>query len=135
MEFRNSINRHEYPDNEIVDNITYNFLRIPFEDVFNNLPLLRISSGSYSGTNVYGKNNPNSLTFDFEPKLIFVGGRYQFWAINGFYFSILFGSSSLGSQYIIQMLWEGNTVKWYSTESADKQLNLQGSQYFYIALG
>ena len=33
-EFRHSINRQEYPDDETRDNITYSFLRIPIENIF-----------------------------------------------------------------------------------------------------
>ena len=38
----------------------------------------KIQTGSYIGTGTYGSNNPNTLTFDFEPKLLIVSG-----AVNG----------------------------------------------------
>ena len=34
------------------------------------LPGVQIETGSYVGTGTYGENNPNSLTFGFEPKLV-----------------------------------------------------------------
>ena len=33
---------------------------------------VRFSSGSYVGTGTFGEDNPNSLTFDFVPKIVMV---------------------------------------------------------------
>ena len=32
----------------------------------------RVAAGSYTGTGTYGQNNPCSLTFDFQPLLVFL---------------------------------------------------------------
>ena len=32
----------------------------------------KIETGSYTGTGTYGNSNPNSLTFGFEPKIVFI---------------------------------------------------------------
>lgn len=102
----------------------------------------RIATGSYTGTGTYGASNPNSLTFKFEPKVLFISPvtnysselYYQaiFWkGVTSFPTHI--GSADTGMSVVDN--W-GKTVSWHSTEgSANGQLNASGVQYVYVAIG
>lgn len=102
----------------------------------------KITIGSYVGTGTAGSPNPNSLTFNLEPKVViivqngydnfpgtvFIRGQTQ--------------SATIGENYIsnsqLTVGWSGNTVTWYTGNSsygARAQLNISGNTYFYIALG
>lgn len=105
----------------------------------------RIAVGSYVGTGTCGSKHPNSLTFDFEPKLVvlevnkagdlrpgtvFVGGQT--------YNSGMGFVSSSFNTLDLHISWEGNTVSWYTNTDADegeKQFNSAGTTYFYFAIG
>ena len=44
-----------------------------FADLWGNIiPTAKIETGSYVGTGQYGAGNPNTLTFSFEPKVVFI---------------------------------------------------------------
>lgn len=103
----------------------------------------QIATGSYVGTRKYGPDNPNSLTFDFEPKfvLIFSGGDN-----NSVYFGFAFLTSEGGYSYKPagsngQWFYVGkitpsfgtNKVTW-SAGSAETQMN-SGFSYYYVAIG
>ena len=106
------------------------------------LGFTKIATGSYVGTGTAGSPNPNSLTFNLEPKVViivqngydnfpgtvFIRGQTQ--------------SATIGENYIsnsqLTVGWSGNTVSWYTGNSsygARAQLNISGNTYFYIALG
>lgn len=107
---------------------------------------VQIATGSYTGTGTYGESNPNSLTFDFAPKMIIAvyGGK----AYNGqLYYPILMllnpldawvnsysGNSGIGGAKTV-VTWSGNTVSWYSTADVNSQLNASGTTCHYIAIG
>ena len=101
-------------------------------DISNNLlltlPGVQIETGSYVGTGTYGASNPNSLTFGFAPKVLKLSIReesnqtYKEKIFSPFIFPSTISnvndySSSSGSTTGITISWEGNTVKWYSTNS------------------
>lgn len=106
-------------------------------------PGVQISTGSYVGTHTYGESNPNSLTFEFEPKfvLIFSGG-----SSGSVYFGMAFLTSHAGYSYKPagsngQWFYVGkitpsfgtNKVTW-SAGSAETQMNTSLS-YYYVAIG
>ena len=118
-------------------------------DVSNNLllklPGVQIATGSYVGTGTYGESNPNSLTFEFEPKfvLIFSGGSGSSGSV---YFGMAFLTSHAGYSYKPagsngQWFYVGkitpsfgtNKVTW-SAGSAETQMN-NGFSYYYVAIG
>lgn len=88
----------------------------------NDIPAVKMETGSYVGTGTYGADNPNELTFPFEPKLVIImqdTGRSsgRIWAGNGHWGTL-----------------EGNTLSWYESTAAN-QMNTSGSTYYYVALG
>ena len=101
----------------------------------------RVEVGSYTGTGTFGREKPNSLTFSFQPKFVFVvsesGSIYEnFRAFHGMPTTYVY-SSFLGSDYgeRIPLTWEGNTLRWYATKGNFYQLNTQKQKYVYIAVG
>ena len=108
----------------------------------------QVTTGSYTGTGTYGEDSPNSLTFDFEPKLLIVmSNAYSlfngpeaepaewFLAINGIeniYSAVTTNTNELTPVYFT---WSGNTVRWYEGTKDKYQLNYSGRVYRYIAVG
>lgn len=100
------------------------------------LPIVQIATGSYVGTGKYGSSNPNSLTFDFDAKAVFVNSN------NGGFAVFVKGTSknyvaSSDSNYPLSensLSWPENSVKWWS-ETAEDQLNESGTKYYYTAIG
>lgn len=104
----------------------------------------KIVSGSYVGTGTYGEDNKNSLTFDSPPKLLIIassgsssyGGSKSYIlllyipGLSG-YVPAVFTNGSDGF-YMVSISGSGNTVSWYSAESAAYQLNISGATYDYI---
>ena len=134
-QYLQSSNRNAYPDSGIQDGYEYEYLGVPFD---NAVSVPKIDTGSYTGTGTAGSSNPNSLTFEFVPKLVFVhkssDGRYQMCAINGDSDCV---SRHVGSsQYVVKTVWENKKLSWYNTDdSASTQLNESGAVYNYIAIG
>lgn len=102
----------------------------------------QIASGSYIGDGKYGIDNPNSLTFDFEPKIVIIqcadsSLKKYLLAINGVNSSGPFDESA-SSSYKDIFNWDGNTFSWYHTGSnnpAFMQYNEEGAAYHYFAIG
>lgn len=104
----------------------------------------KIMSGSYVGTGTYGKDNKNSLTFDNPPKMLIVAspGNIGYNDIRSYdlllYISGFNGlaPSSFTNKtfgfYMVRISGSGNTVSWYSGDSAEYQLNISGVTYNYI---
>lgn len=86
---------------------------------------LKIESGSYSGSGVYGQYNPNTISTSFLPKMFTVtdatGSSSLVWtgspSVNG----ITINASSSG-------------ISWYGT-SATNQFNSSGQTYYYTVIG
>lgn len=112
------------------------------------LPGVQIATGSYVGTGKYGESNPNSLTFEFEPKFVFLFSNYASGNSEAAYQFVLMingvqipaipidYSNVIGSRWTIK--WLSNTVSWYSTDSALAQANSSedyNKNYVYFAIG
>lgn len=80
-----------------------------------------IASGSYTGTGQYGQDNPNTLTFSNQPLMVLIYGPN---------ISLTISSTNTSATAYIS----GTTATWYSTESAEAQLNSNGVEYTYIAI-
>ena len=101
----------------------------------------RIQTGSYVGTGTYGRNNPNSLTFDFAPKYvqIYVFDRRTDVFIGLFYYSPqkMFNGQVRNDKWYtanLSVSVDGNTITWYS-DSNKYQLNNSNIPYYYVAIG
>ena len=132
----------------------------------NNVPLqipnsqilggVQIETGSYVGTGKYGYSNPNSLTFGFEPKLVFMfEDKFPVYkSINSQTSQPVYGttigmtteySRSLfniygrrsGDDYYLyaKKSSDGKTLSWYHEAGVDDQMNDSGVTFNYIAIG
>lgn len=103
----------------------------------------RVETGSYVGNGKVGESYPNSLTFDFEPKIIFLDvSKVDVSNFSPAYFILFRQSESFpvrdSNSDKNTLVWEGNTVKWYSgffQATADDQFNRAGTIYHYTAIG
>ena len=117
---------------------------------------VRIATGSYTGTGTYGASNPNSLTFEFEPKLVFMfkdkfpvyGGPNNTTSYPVYGTTIgmtteyarclfnIYGRKSGDDYYLYaKKSSDGKTLSWYHGAGADDQMNDSGVTFNYIAIG
>ena len=150
-EYIQSSERSAYPDSGTQDGYEYEYLGIPFD---NAVGAPKIETGSYTGTGTYGSSNPNTLTFEFVPKVVLFTAIYH--QPNGNYtaayapsmywfgeeaFVAATGAQSTASSYSnVQVSYvfvsvNYKTMTWYSGSGANQQLNIQGATYYYIAIG
>lgn len=96
----------------------------------------QVVTGSYVGTGTHGKDNPNTLMFPFEPKLVVIqhhrlGDSYSLY--------MLYGVETTSGNYhesngTVKITWNSKTVSWYANLN-DPQMNVSGETYHYFALG
>ena len=100
----------------------------------------RIVTGSYTGDGTYGPDHPNTLTFDFTPKLLLVAHSGE----NSSWFLWMHGcaQSKWGRESCVEAVTvSGNRVSWYvcagnpSYCNASYQCNNNGETYRYLAIG
>ena len=119
---------------------------------FSTLGFTKIQTGSYIGTGTYGENNPNTLTFNFAPKLLWFVASYnssqnkveQFGgydilssdalttSMNKYEFT---GSYSHVDYSYASKSSDGKTFSWYNTAGDNQQFNTQGTKYYWLILG
>ena len=101
----------------------------------------KIAIGSYVGTGTYGENARNSLTFNFEPKIVLISCASEnriglldvVVCMRGAGFAYTHRNNT---NYYIRLVWSGNTLSWYDGgSSAIYQLNESNVAYNYVALG
>lgn len=94
---------------------------------------IKIVTGSYTGTGTYGSSNPNSLTFEFKPKIVVI--EDSFGSAGGYVWinEANSGRSTESSNCVLN--WEANSLKWYNGSSVVSQLNSSGVKYLYFILG
>ena len=127
-----SSNRNAYPDSGESGGFEYQYLGIPFE---NAITAPKIATGSYVGTGKYGASNPNTLTFDFEPKLVLCANNlFDYAGTNQFGF-MWFGQDGGQAQGSKIFSLSGNTLSWYHNTSASNQANQSGATFKYVAIG
>ena len=107
----------------------------------------RIATGSYVGTGTYGASNPNSLTFQVDPKLVIIRAQppssYDKDNMAIFIKPVLNSTSMSRMQKAagqvlgatILCTWDKNTLTWYSTATQDEQLNSRNATYYYLVIG
>lgn len=134
VEYLTATNRNAHPDYGNVDGYLYKYLGIPFN---NAVASPRIEFGSYVGTGKHGSSNPCILTFGFEPKAVLItchnAGTRPIW-VNGQTSGAIFcDHTTTGS---CSLTWSGNTLSWSSSGgSPNRQLNISGTTYHYVAIG
>lgn len=108
----------------------------------------KIQYGSYTGTGVYGVNNKNSLTFNFEPKCLIIRPsenisssnpqQYTFLWIYGMKLVPLVGDSN-SDMSNNKVILSDKTISWYcdmySSSSVDYQFNVENIEYRWICFG
>ena len=131
------------------------------EQALKNLGAVRVETGSYKGTGTNGVDNPNSLTFDFAPKIVIVfSASYKAYAgdvnyLKGYYSvdkqEFLYGGSGFSVFYDTAAIapttyaFNGNTLTWHNSfthateanwiKGYAMQMNASGATYHYIAIG
>ena len=127
VSYVNSPDKSSYPPAE-PDEYTYTLLGQLGNKV-------QMATGSYVGTGKYGRSNPNTLTFEFEPKFIIIssdrGGVYidfYFWGSIGFN-----GANNYAAENIVSI--SNYTLTWYHPSDVSGQLNASGITYNYLAIG
>ena len=143
---------------------TYQFNLIEGSDAFSQEPinentkameailagLPKIQTGSYTGTGSFGEDNPNTITFDFVPKVVifdlecenYYAALPYIWG--GKKLSVLYsyetstgGYSSLFNNNRVTV--EGSTMSWYAEKilsgGQTVQLNTSGQTYRWVAMG
>lgn len=118
---------------------------------------MQIATGSYTGTGTYGADNPNSLTFDFAPKILFLFAEYTsgakvmygigsranadnsayIWGIPcmpGETYNVMYSS---GKYNTVTVSADGKAIGWVAGYNVDSggQFNVSGWTYHYIAIG
>lgn len=147
----NTYTEQEY-ETKITD-VLGNLIAIPADQIKNGV---KIATGSYTGTGTYGSSNPNSLTFSFEPKLVFmfkdkfpVYGSVSSTTSYPVYGTTIgmtttysrslfniYGRRSGDDYYLYaKKSSDGKTLSWYHEARADDQMNDSGATYRYIAIG
>ena len=107
------------------------------ETPIQNLGFLKVDAGTYIGTGTYGKNNKNTLTFPFVPRLVMIGEdnhlqiRYPGFIYFGQAKTYSTGATS-SPEAVVEV--EGTKFSWYG-ESASGQKNNKGEIYRYTAIG
>lgn len=108
--------------------------------------LCKIATGNYTGTDVFGVGNENSLTFDFSPLLVAVAGGYKPTGVGtthsecGILLRGVYGVTLTQSpNYACKLLnatwsFSNGKVTWWA-ESARDQLNDSRITYRYVAIG
>lgn len=111
----------------------------------------KIETGSYTGNGQYQTANPNTLTFSFVPKIIFVQGESNSNNRNAG-FAVLIPENPNGSMHdlasagILVVSIENTTVSWHATTTIGSngttgdrgpgtRLNISGRKYYYVAFG
>lgn len=138
--YTHSTDRNAYPDSGEVEGVTYEYLGVPFENL---ITAPKIATGSYMGTGVYGKSNVNTLSFDFPPKIVFIRGpekttdamHYVCLISDAIYAEALYESGGTSESLLQYVTWSDNSVSWYNSASAIRQLNKNKANYAYVAIG
>ena len=118
------------------------------ESILAGLP--KIQTGSYVGTGTWGEENPNTITFDFVPKVVIFDleceGHYAVFPYvwGGKKLSVLYSYETSAGGYSILydhnvVTLEETTMSWYAERILSGgqtiQLNTAGQTYRWVAIG
>ena len=98
----------------------------------------RTAFGSYTGNGTSGPESPVSLAFSFPPQLLAVRRSGSSADRSGLL--LLRGVTQGGGlghiDFYVNVTWSGNQVSWYtSKDNPSTQMNSEGVEYFYFAIG
>lgn len=105
---------------------------------------VRIQTGSYIGTGTYGESSPNSLTFEFQPKILFISNAQSGPAalgvgrpgVVGWFPAYKSGAIDNDSNTsTVNITWGDKSISFYSTSSANYQLNYNNYTYYWFIIG
>ena len=104
---------------------------------------------TYTGTGTHGQSNPNSVTFDFEPKVVFISrispvttsngkvSAYYVWGAP--FYSVMYSYNNTQSVGIGNSTASAidKTMTWYNAALDDgtAQMNASGASYKCVAIG
>ena len=110
----------------------------------------KVAAGSYVGTGTSGASNPRTLSFNFQPKIVFLIGwnhsnhlsylPISTFLVNGFGAApVLQGTlEASGSSNAVHtgltVTFSGNSVSFYGTHQYN-HFNYSGVTYHYVAIG
>lgn len=146
MGYVQSSDRNAYPDFVEQDGNEYEYLGIPYANILN---FSKIETGSYTGTGVYGSSNANSLTFSFLPKMVFIHQKgtnnyahFDCYSLdnqfsrNGYVYVTLVSYITTYTTSDFELAKTvSNVLTWYSDIDLNRQLNISGAVYNYLAIG
>lgn len=116
----------------------------------------KVVCGSYTATGAYGKNNPNTLTFDFVPKCVIMLGSWSGTTVpsssgdveyNGRWIVFPetmpteytqhygFAQYTYRTQTYGKRSADAKTIYWYNLSAPEGQLNYSNYKYYYLAIG
>lgn len=100
----------------------------------------RVQVVSYVGTGTYGSSNPNSLTFDFVPKVILIYRPAKNY--NDYYHNCMFLFNGVNTGITLaygsgfnNVAWNNKKVSWYSDGASENQMSVSGQKYYAAAIG
>lgn len=107
----------------------------------------KITRGSYIGTGTFGKDNPNTLNFPFEPKIVIVcdvgsdsgSGKNNLIMVNPASYT---NTNPSDSRHKANLTWGEKSVSWWVNSSGVQnsvnvslQGNVSGTTYYYTVIG
>lgn len=108
------------------------------DEVAQALGSVKVETGSYTGTGTYGSSNPNTLTFDGPPFVVYIRANDMSAAF--VYLMYVKGLSDQsrysytnGDLVDLTTTLNGNTLSYYTNDSY-KQNNASGIEYVYFAI-
>ena len=116
-----------------------NWIKVGLGDI-SGLVGARISTGSYIGSGKSGSANPNTLSFDFVPKMVVITAGDGFHLEEDEHEVIQFtapffwisGQTTIGD--IVHISQSEYSISWYASY-ASSQYNIQNTIYHYFAIG
>ena len=90
-----------------------------------------INMGSYTGTGTYGSSNPNTLTFQKPPKVVFIKNTTNVRSVIIFINGCTLYNYEGGD---VPVAWNGNSISWYHETSNIIQYNEKNKVYNWVAL-
>ena len=99
---------------------------------------LKMATGNYAGTGTYGEGNPNSLAFEFSPRLVIVVPNNAGVTNDMGRLIMVYGASASmfsPNAYSSSLTWGDKSISWYYSNDANNQCNRSGQTYYWFAIG